>query len=148
MHKGGGAFVTKILLPPPIKRRTLQATYNCIPIVEAAMKYSLIGAATAIAASMGGSAHAQGGDKMQFCVDYANEAVEMQRRNIRDGCGIKGARWHEWWDGHYGWCKDWVGPEQVREQTLLRRAEMERCDGPRGRNERGYDRRDERERRY
>ena len=72
-------------------------------------------------------ARAQDADRRELCVDYANEAVEMQRRNIRYGCGIRGLRWSEWWDGHYGWCKDWAQAGHVREQTLLRRVEMDRC---------------------
>ncbi|MDX2265073.1 MAG: hypothetical protein NW215_08890 [Hyphomicrobiales bacterium] len=78
---------------------------------------------------MAGAAHAQGGeDKREFCVAYANEAVDMQRRNIRLNCGIQGVRWHEWWDAHYGWCKDWVSRREVVEHTELRRSEMRACE--------------------
>ncbi|MBC8050447.1 MAG: hypothetical protein H7X92_09935 [Chitinophagales bacterium] len=87
-------------------------------------------------------ASGQNDGRRGFCVDYANEAVEMQRRNIRLGCGIQGARWHEWWDDHYGWCKDWVGPNHVREHAELRRIELSRCDN---RDDGGRERRSEHE---
>ncbi len=87
----------------------------------------VLGAASAISLTPAIVAAQDG--KQAFCVDYANEAVEMQRRNIALGCGIEGIRWHEWWDSHYGWCKDWVSPKDVHYHTELRRTEIAQCRG-------------------
>jgi len=102
------------------------------------------GVAALVAATVLGASDSQARrDKIGACTDYANEAVEMQRRNIELGCGITGLRWHEWWDGHYGWCKDWVPLREARHHTLLRREEIARCE-----DRRGYDRHQSRRSRY
>lgn len=86
-------------------------------------------AALLFASAAFGSANAQ--DKLGFCADYANESVEMQRRNVEYRCGYDGLRWHAWWDGHYGWCKDWVSPSKVDEERELRRIQISKCTGGR-----------------
>lgn len=53
--------------------------------------------------------------------------MALQRKNIELGCGIKDWRWHEWWDSHYGWCKDWVSEAQVEDEQELRRVKMRKC---------------------
>lgn len=84
---------------------------------------------------------ARAGNDKAFCVDYADEAVRLQKRNIADGCGITGLRWHEWWDGHYGWCKDWVSADTVDDEQELRRIQLDKCAG-------GDERRSRRSERY
>lgn len=61
----------------------------------------------------------------------------MQRKNVELGCGFRDLRWHEWWDGHYGWCMDWVSEDKVEDEQELRRVRMNKCVA-----EQGYSRRD------
>jgi len=75
-------------------------------------------------------AAAQG--KKAFCVDYADEAVSLHRKNLELGCGFTDLRWHEWWDGHYGWCKDWVSQDKVEDEQDLRRIRIRKCSADQG----------------
>lgn len=70
---------------------------------------------------------AQAANDPAFCRSYASEAVEMQNINQQYGCGFRGPRWHTWWDGHFGWCKDWVNAQTVEEEILLRRIRIDQC---------------------
>ena len=111
----------------------------CVPDTPILVRGDTLLVAAVVTAGVCLALPARAGDaeRRELCVDYANEAVEMQRLNIRYDCGIHGLRWSDWWDGHYGWCRDWAGPGQVREQTELRRVEMDRCiDARRDRPER------------
>ncbi len=67
--------------------------------------------------------------KSSFCRAYASESVDMQARNLDNNCGYQGLRWHTWYDGHYGWCMDWVNAQTVDEERTLRRIQIGRCTG-------------------
>lgn len=66
-------------------------------------------------------------DKKAFCLNYADEAIELYRKYIRYSCGERDLRWHDWWDGHYGWCKDWVSADRVEDEQDLRRIRVDKC---------------------
>ncbi len=97
------------------------------------------GAALAIVgATLPEAASAQ--SKVAFCNEYADQAVAQQRRNLDLRCGYQGLRWHEWWDGHFGWCKDWVSEATAEEELELRSIQLCKCVGD-DRYERRSDRR-------
>jgi hypothetical protein len=53
------------------------------------------------------------------CRLYAQQAVlqynKMQARNL----GCTGWRWHNWYDGHYRWCRD-VSKDSARAEYFVR----------------------------
>jgi hypothetical protein len=104
------------------------------------MKHLLTGTLLAAALALPATEPTAAQGKQAFCATYADEAVALQRQNLRYNCGITGLAWHEWWDGHYGWCKDWVSEEKVEEEQNLRRVRLRNCidrSGIRG-DDRGY----------
>lgn len=41
----------------------------------------------------------------QFCRNYANIAVNQAHQAQKLGLACTGFRWHNWYDGHYEWCR-------------------------------------------
>jgi len=62
------------------------------------------------------------------CNQYADTAVNQHRRNLNNGCGRSGARWHSNWSAHYGWCRG-VSRSAHRSETRARRNTLRNCIG-------------------
>lgn len=63
--------------------------------------------------------------KCRDCGQYAIDAVEAQRENLRLGCGFRGARWSELRAHHRNWCwnvhhlwQTWRAEEAERARAL------------------------------
>lgn len=58
-----------------------------------------------------------------FCKGYAKSAVSNfhQMRSLGLSCG--GYRWHDWYDGHYRWCRS-TSKDAARAETLARKRTM------------------------
>ena len=41
----------------------------------------------------------------QLCKDYARTAVQQSTKMQVLNRGCSGFRWHNWYDGHYSWCR-------------------------------------------
>jgi hypothetical protein len=60
------------------------------------------------------------------CRRYANTAVEQQRVNLAQGCGLTGPRWHSSYDDHFVFCMG--QPRLVRTvETATRAAALAAC---------------------
>ena len=59
----------------------------------------------------------------QFCKTYAQLAVNSynQMRTLQLGC--TGPRWHDWYDGHYRWCRS-TSKEAAQSETFVRKRAM------------------------
>ena len=59
----------------------------------------------------------------QFCRTYAQTAVNSfnQMRTLQLAC--TGPRWHDWYDGHYRWCRS-TSKESAASETLARKRAM------------------------
>lgn len=56
-----------------------------------------------------------GQNKAAFCRKYANDAVDANQENLALGCGYRGARWSDAYNGHYRWCMRVRRPNSSRE---------------------------------
>lgn len=63
------------------------------------------------------------------CRQYAQAAVDANRRNVRLGCGLSGPRWQESFDAHYGWCVT-ADAEAQRAESNARQRQLARCRRP------------------
>jgi hypothetical protein len=45
------------------------------------------------------------GAPQQFCQAYAQTAVNQYNAMAAQNIGCAGFRWHNWYDGHYQWCR-------------------------------------------
>lgn len=78
------------------------------------------------------SAVAQAGKRAK-CVRYAQTAVDQQRQNSRNRCGLAGFEWHLNEPAHFGWCLT-VGKRARKNGTKFRRRALNRCVGNQGNN--------------
>jgi hypothetical protein len=56
----------------------------------------------------------------EFCRIYANSAVNQANRMNALQIGCFGFRWHNWYDGHYQWCRS-ASIDSARSETMVRR---------------------------
>jgi len=68
------------------------------------------------------------GEPGDTCAQYARRAVEQNQENARRGCGFSGARWHDDYDAHRGWCST-VDRATADGETAVRDQELARCGG-------------------
>ncbi|HUT47695.1 MAG TPA: hypothetical protein VM325_00010 [Alphaproteobacteria bacterium] len=56
----------------------------------------------------------------QFCQTYARIAVNQatQAQNLNLSCS--GFRWHNWYDGHYQWCRS-TSKASAQSETFMRK---------------------------
>ncbi|MCB1504845.1 MAG: hypothetical protein KDJ47_07695 [Hyphomicrobiaceae bacterium] len=60
------------------------------------------------------------------CDWYASEASSQQDRNASAGCGYIGARWHNWRDAHYTWCRV-ASNSKVMKEHNRRESKLSKC---------------------
>ncbi|WP_069442292.1 hypothetical protein [Methyloceanibacter superfactus] len=77
----------------------------------------LIVIAAALGLAMAPSAMAAPKD---FCKNYARKAVGQSNAMQAQGRGCTGFRWHNWYDGHYQWCRD-VSKDSAWSEYRVRR---------------------------
>jgi hypothetical protein len=53
------------------------------------------------------------------CRVYANLAVTQYVRMQNGNLGCAGFRWHNWYDGHYNWCRS-TSKASMRSEALVR----------------------------
>ena len=58
-----------------------------------------------------------------FCQLYANVAVNQSNSMNALHLGCFGFRWHNWYDGHYQWCRS-TSIESARSEALVRHRAM------------------------
>lgn len=58
----------------------------------------------------------------QFCQDYARIAVHQAERAQNQNLGCSGFRWHNWYDGHYEWCRSTSKAAATSETIVRKRA--------------------------
>ena len=58
-----------------------------------------------------------------FCKLYANVAVNQSNSMNAAHLGCFGFRWHNWYDGHYQWCRS-TSIESARSEALVRHRAM------------------------
>ena len=54
-----------------------------------------------------------------FCQLYAKVAVTQSNSMQAQHLGCFGFRWHNWYDGHYQWCRS-TSKESARSEALVR----------------------------
>lgn len=57
-----------------------------------------------------------------FCQDYARIAVHQAERAQNQNLGCSGFRWHNWYDGHYQWCRSTSKATATSETIVRKRA--------------------------
>ena len=55
-----------------------------------------------------------------FCRTYAKVAVSQSNQAKAQNLGCSGFRWHNWYDGHYQWCRD-VSKEAAKSEMIVRK---------------------------
>jgi len=53
------------------------------------------------------------------CRVYANLAVSQYSRMLAAGQACTGFRWHNWYDGHYQWCRS-TSKAAARSEAIVR----------------------------
>ncbi len=66
------------------------------------------------------------GNKVTFCRNYAQRAVNAQRANRARRCGGFGTRWQSNYGNHYNWCMR-VAPGRARSEDRARQVRLSRC---------------------
>jgi len=56
----------------------------------------------------------------EFCRSYASKAVGQSNVIQAQNRGCTGFRWHNWYDGHYQWCRN-VSKESAWSEYRVRR---------------------------
>lgn len=56
----------------------------------------------------------------QFCRNYANTAVNQAHQAQNLGLACTGFRWHNWYDGHYEWCRS-TSKGAAQSETFVRK---------------------------
>jgi len=56
----------------------------------------------------------------QFCQTYARVAVNQAHQAQNLGLACSGFRWHNWYDGHYQWCRS-TSKAAAQSETFVRR---------------------------
>jgi hypothetical protein len=56
----------------------------------------------------------------QLCKDYARSVVQQSTKMQALNRGCTGFRWHNWYDGHYGWCRK-ASKDAAFHEYLVRR---------------------------
>jgi hypothetical protein len=56
---------------------------------------------------------------VQYCKNYAGLAVVQSTTMQGQNRGCTGFRWHNWYDGHYKWCRD-VPKDSALAEFLVR----------------------------
>lgn len=56
----------------------------------------------------------------QFCEAYARIAVNQAHQAQNQGLACTGFRWHNWYDGHYQWCRS-TSKAAAQSETFVRR---------------------------
>ncbi len=56
----------------------------------------------------------------QFCRNYANIAVNQAHQAQNLGLACTGFRWHNWYDGHYEWCRS-TSKGAAQSETFVRK---------------------------
>lgn len=71
------------------------------------------------------------GERLKYpvCQNYAQEAVNANRRNIANHCGFSGGRWQDNFDEHFRWCLN-VSNDAIMSETAVRRQQLESCTRP------------------
>jgi len=64
------------------------------------------------------AANAMAADK-PFCRNYAGSAVVQYQQMVNSGMQCTGFRWHNWYDGHYGWCRK-VSQQSATAESIIR----------------------------
>ncbi|MHA1537478.1 MAG: LCCL domain-containing protein, partial [Alphaproteobacteria bacterium] len=72
-----------------------------------------------------------GGNAARICRNYAQNAVNQNRQNLRRRCGYGGGRWQSNYRAHYNWCLRANNNWRQRE-TNARNIGLRRCRGNRG----------------
>lgn len=62
----------------------------------------------------------------QDCNWYARKALEQQKRNTEERCGLKGPEWNLDLPSHFAWCRN-VSPQQWQQQAQLRDQLLAKC---------------------
>ncbi len=57
-----------------------------------------------------------------FCRTYAKVAVNQSNQAQAQNLGCTGFRWHNWYDGHYQWCRDVSKAAATSEMIVRKRA--------------------------
>jgi len=78
----------------------------------------------AMIAAFAAPAHAQ--SKADYCHHYADRAVHQAHDSHKWHCHFSGARWHEHWQGHYGWCLS-VPRSTSRRESRIRQRRLHHC---------------------
>ena len=55
-----------------------------------------------------------------FCQNYAQVAVTQYQSMLRVNLGCTGPRWHNWYDGHYQWCRS-TSKASAQSETFVRK---------------------------
>jgi hypothetical protein len=55
-----------------------------------------------------------------FCQTYAQVAVNQSNAMQAQNRGCMGFRWHNWYDGHYQWCRS-SSKASAKSETLVRK---------------------------
>ena len=63
----------------------------------------------------------------KICKNYADSAVEQNKRNKKNDCGFGGAVWSDDWDHHYGWCFHHANKMALREGYDNRNEQLGAC---------------------
>ena len=62
----------------------------------------------------------------QDCSWYARKALEQQKRNTEERCGLKGPEWNLDVSAHLAWCRG-VSPQEWQRQAQLRDQLLSKC---------------------
>jgi len=69
-----------------------------------------------------------GGNKVNYCNDYAQDAVNAQKKNVQNGCGFGGGRWTMNFGAHQNWCMN-VPKAKSKGETKARKQQLNQCVG-------------------
>jgi len=56
----------------------------------------------------------------QFCENYARIAVNQAQQAQNQNLACTGFRWHNWYDGHYQWCRS-ASKASAQAETVVRK---------------------------
>jgi hypothetical protein len=54
-----------------------------------------------------------------FCHNYAGTAVVQYQQMTNSGKQCQGFRWHNWYNGHYKWCRK-VSEQTAQSEAIIR----------------------------
>ena len=80
-------------------------------------RIALIAAGAAFGTAIAPSAMAAPKD---FCRTYAKVAVSQSNQAQAQNLGCTGFRWHNWYDGHYQWCRS-TSKASAQAETFVRK---------------------------